>query len=58
MRKIAVQIFGRGKTRLEYRYAHWFVHVHDTDGRFVASFVAVDRQPGAFNSGIELIPAP
>lgn len=58
IRKIAVSIFGRGKTQLDYRHAHWFVHVYGPDGYIAASFVAVDRSPGAFGTGIDLIPAP
>lgn len=58
IRKIAVALYGRGKTVLEYRYGHWFVNVHGPDGFAVASFVAVDRQPGMFNTGIDLVPAP
>lgn len=58
VRKIAVATFGRGKTTLDYRYGHWFVHVYGPDGRAVASFVAVDRSPGAFGTGVDLVPAP
>lgn len=58
IRKIAVQLFGRGKTRLEYRHAHWFVHVVNEYGEIEASFVAIDKMPGMFDTGIDLIPAP
>ncbi len=58
VRKAAVARFGRGKTRLDYRFGYWFVTVYNVDDDVVAQFVAIDRSPGVARTGVDFIPAP